>query len=458
MSAESSNRTIVLVQANPSRTAALGLREEYEAINGALTRPNTIHAFRVIRLDAATDDDLRRALLDFEPEIVHFSGHGAGRIGLVFEEAGEPLFIAGDALASLLGLFSTHVRCVVLNACYSENQAQSISSVVQHVIGMTRAIGDAAAIKFSTGFYDALAAGRSFVEAFHFGCNAISLKGIPESLTPTLITHRGLKPEDHQTHRETNAELQPNGVQQSRITLERSVQELISVLDFRADMILAQIEEDRRKVTELEPAVPKAATEPFRDMKAAPSLISLERFAAKFAELHELNKKALIAGQFVLAHEITSMIQGLLWHRYFTKYSVQMAGEHISSSGFIMPQAWTFASDYPGALPDSLKTARIKVVFMWKRDEEEHRREKYNAKTRVEVIRKIRDSESRYRKVESMLREKVAVSEEATTEKGVLKTGEWRPKRFLARMRWDRLLSLSLLRLSAGLRRILYER
>ena len=85
----------------------------------------------------------------------------------------------------LLDLCSQHVKCVVLNACYSEVQAQPIGSAVEYVIGMSRAIGDRAAIKFSTGFYDALASGRSYTDAFRFGCNAISLRGIPESLTPT---------------------------------------------------------------------------------------------------------------------------------------------------------------------------------------------------------------------------------------------------------------------------------
>jgi hypothetical protein len=313
MSVESGKRTILLLQANPSRTMELGLRDECEAINHALTRANTRHAFRVILLDAVTGDELRRALLDFEPEIVHFSGHGAGRRGLVFEEAGEPLFIAGDALAGLLDLCSKHVQCVVLNACYSEIQAQSISCGVQHVIGMSRAIGDAAAIKFSTGFYDALAAGRSFIEAFHFGRNAISLKGIPESLTPTLITQLRLKEQDHHTPGETNAELRQGSVQQSEIALDRSVEELISVLDFRADMILSKLEEERRKATELELAVPNAPTEPIRDMKVAHPALSFDRFAKEFAELHEQNKKALLDGQFVLAHDITWKIHDLLY-------------------------------------------------------------------------------------------------------------------------------------------------
>ena len=50
-------------------------------------------------LNAATIDDLRRALLRRPFDIVHFSGHGTRR-GLVFEDAAGRLFIPScDALA-----------------------------------------------------------------------------------------------------------------------------------------------------------------------------------------------------------------------------------------------------------------------------------------------------------------------------------------------------------------------
>ena len=51
---------------------------------------------------------------------------------------------------------------------------------------MNQAIGDVAAIEFATGFYDALAAERSYRDAFEFGCGAINLQGIPESKTPQI--------------------------------------------------------------------------------------------------------------------------------------------------------------------------------------------------------------------------------------------------------------------------------
>jgi len=75
---------------------------------------------------------------------------------------------------------------VVLNACYSERQAEAIVKHIPHVIGMKKAIGDAAAIEFAVAFYDALGAGKSIEFAYKLACNAIQWAGIPEHLTPVL--------------------------------------------------------------------------------------------------------------------------------------------------------------------------------------------------------------------------------------------------------------------------------
>lgn len=132
-------------------------------------------------------DDLRKALLETKAQIVHFCGHGSGKNGLVLEnEQGEAKSISTQALANLFKLFSGQIKCVVLNACYSEEQAEAIVQHVGYVIGMNEAIGDEAAIKFSIGFYDALGAQRSIKDAFDFGCNSIEIEGIAEYLALVL--------------------------------------------------------------------------------------------------------------------------------------------------------------------------------------------------------------------------------------------------------------------------------
>jgi len=187
LEAKRSMRTILLLAANPKNTKRIRLDEEQRRIEQALERSRKRDEFKLISKWAVTDDDLRRALLENEPEIVHFSGHGNG-IGLEFEnEFGSSLPIHGRALAVLFNLCSGHVRCVVLNACYSRFQADAIAQHIEFVVGMSKAIGDQAAIKFSLGFYDGIVSGRGYEDAFDLGRNAIDLRGIPEHETPVLL-------------------------------------------------------------------------------------------------------------------------------------------------------------------------------------------------------------------------------------------------------------------------------
>ncbi|MDJ0594311.1 MAG: hypothetical protein QNJ72_30775 [Pleurocapsa sp. MO_226.B13] len=67
--------------------------------------------------------------------------------------------VSTDALSNLFELCSQWVKCVLLNACYSEVQANAIIQHIDYAIGMNREIRDDAAIAFATGFYQALGYG-----------------------------------------------------------------------------------------------------------------------------------------------------------------------------------------------------------------------------------------------------------------------------------------------------------
>lgn len=174
--------TILIFAANPSSQRPLRLDYEVREIQNGLRHSR--QRFNLQQVWATRPKDLRRALLDHQPTYVHFCGHGTGRSGIVLEDT----MVSASALAGLFALFSPRIRCVVLNACYSAVQAQAIVQHVDYVVGMNRAIGDAAAIEFASAFYDALGAGQSVEFAFSLGCNAIELAGIPEHLTPRLLT------------------------------------------------------------------------------------------------------------------------------------------------------------------------------------------------------------------------------------------------------------------------------
>lgn len=203
---------ILFLAANPKNTTPLSLEKELREIDEGLRRSKHRDRYELEQKWAVRPRDMQRAILDLSPQIVHFSGHGLGAErgelsaqgvrdlcvepetslepeGLVFEDdTGQAKLVNTEAIAGLFELFADQIECVLMNACYSVNQAEAIAQNVPYVIGMNRAVGDTAAQIFAVGFYDALGAGRGIEFAYKSGCVAIKLAGIPESLTPQLIT------------------------------------------------------------------------------------------------------------------------------------------------------------------------------------------------------------------------------------------------------------------------------
>ena len=116
---------ILFLAANPVDTPALRLDEEIRAIDGALREAEFRDRFEIRQEWATRIGDLQEALLRHDPDIVHFSGHGTEASEIVLTSAtgaGEP--VPREALGRLFAVLADHIRCVVLNACYSEGQAR----------------------------------------------------------------------------------------------------------------------------------------------------------------------------------------------------------------------------------------------------------------------------------------------------------------------------------------------
>ncbi|MGI8502378.1 MAG: CHAT domain-containing protein [Hassallia sp.] len=194
MNIETPAKKILILAANPKQTSRLRLDEEVRDIKEGLRLSQQRDKFILQQEWAVRPRDVRRAVLDFRPNIIHFSGHGAGSTGLSFEdETGKEKLVTGEALAGLFGQFAKQVECVVLNACYSEEQALAIAQHIDYVIGMNAAIGDKAALEFAVGFYDALVAydprydTYSRIEfAFNIACNAIQFAGVSGISIPIM--------------------------------------------------------------------------------------------------------------------------------------------------------------------------------------------------------------------------------------------------------------------------------
>jgi len=163
--------------------------------------------------------DLRRALLTYEPQIVHFCGHGETDGIMLEEEDGNSVLVKPEALAGLFKQFANQIECVLLNACYSAKQAEAIVQHIRYVIGMTHAIADRAAIEFAIGFYDGLGAGKTIEQAFELGCNNIQLKNIPGHSIPILLKN----PDDKIGYKESDVS-DPSSMISSD-DIHRSIQE-----------------------------------------------------------------------------------------------------------------------------------------------------------------------------------------------------------------------------------------
>ncbi|NEQ52408.1 MAG: TIR domain-containing protein [Leptolyngbya sp. SIO3F4] len=196
MSTDFAVEKILILAANPKDLPPLRLEQEVRDIEEGLERSQKREQFIIVKKSAVRPRDFRRALMDVKPQIVHFCGHGLTQEGIALEnEIGKIQLVSAKALAGLFQLFSQYVKCVVLNACFSQEQAKAISQHINYVVGMSQAIGDRAAIEFAVAFYDALATedhalkNPASVEfAYKLGCTAIDMAGISsEALTPVLL-------------------------------------------------------------------------------------------------------------------------------------------------------------------------------------------------------------------------------------------------------------------------------
>jgi hypothetical protein len=190
MNTSSTVRKILVLAANPRTTERLRLEEEEREIDEGLRRSRHRDQFELISKWAVRERDFYRHMLDVQPHIVHFSGHGTGEAGIVLEdETGRVELLPTEQLAGLFKLFAeAGLECVLLNACYSDVQAEAIHKHVPYVIGMSQAIGDQAAINFAIAFYDALGAGRTVEFAYELGC--VELMRLKASGIPVLLKNQ----------------------------------------------------------------------------------------------------------------------------------------------------------------------------------------------------------------------------------------------------------------------------
>ena len=216
---------VLFLGANGRDTTQLQLGAEVRDIRRELAVSGMGDVFDFIAELAVRPSDLQSLLLAHVPHVLHFSGHGSKRPGmlptlgettrsvsrefaqdeqderdatmgsLLLQDArGSAIDLRGDVLVDLLSILKRDapLRCVVLNACFTADQAAAIAEHVDCVVGTSREIGDESAIAFARAFYRAIAYGKNVEEAFALGRNEIRLHHLSGEDVPQLFCRPGI--------------------------------------------------------------------------------------------------------------------------------------------------------------------------------------------------------------------------------------------------------------------------
>lgn len=189
--------TVLFLASNPIDQAPLRLDEEARSITEMIRKAKHRDCVKFESHWALQTIDLLQALNEFDPAIVHFSGHGSNNDEIVFQsQDGITKLVKKEAIVQTMMASANNIRLVFFNTCYSKNQAEAISEFVDATIGMNTSIGDEAARIFSSQFYSAIGFGLSVEKAFQQAKALLMMEDIPEESTPELFIKPGLKAEE----------------------------------------------------------------------------------------------------------------------------------------------------------------------------------------------------------------------------------------------------------------------
>lgn len=90
----------------------------------------------------------------------------------------------------------TLIRLVVFNACFSQQQAESVVEHIEAAIGMSDSIPDETACVFAAQLYSSIGFGRSLKTSFDQAKAELLLEGISGENIPRVFTRDGIDAND----------------------------------------------------------------------------------------------------------------------------------------------------------------------------------------------------------------------------------------------------------------------
>lgn len=169
---------VLFLAASPTDASRTSFGEELRKIRAKVRAAKHRDAVELLPHLAVQPGDLQMILLQEAPHVVHFSGHGSpeGELGMQAAD-GTAARVSTAALAGLLRILKDNIKVVVLNACYSEVQAQEAVKHLDFVVAMSSGVSEEGAVELAGAFYQGLAYGRSVAQAFELARNELELHG-----------------------------------------------------------------------------------------------------------------------------------------------------------------------------------------------------------------------------------------------------------------------------------------
>lgn len=181
--------TVLFFATNPKGTSQLRLDEEARSIQEMIRKSEHRESISFETRWAVRPLDILQAINEINPDIIHFSGHGADTGELVLENTdGSAKLVTKEAITQTIMASSDKIHLIFFNACFSYEQACEVVSHVDAAIGMTDSISDKAACAFAAQFYSSLGFGLSVKKSFEQAKGVMMLESPTEANTPMLYT------------------------------------------------------------------------------------------------------------------------------------------------------------------------------------------------------------------------------------------------------------------------------
>lgn len=180
---ETTRETMLFFSANPRENAMISYQNEFTAINEELAQKGCLGKIEMVSKSNTNAYTLTDTIVDYDPHIIHFVGHGDHETPLVEDEAVLLLVSENgrsveritarelEAKFKRLKGKQTFLKLVFLNACLTEAVAKAISRSGVAAIGTNAKIGSVTARRVAMAFYKHYALTKDIAQAVEYARN-----------------------------------------------------------------------------------------------------------------------------------------------------------------------------------------------------------------------------------------------------------------------------------------------